>query len=107
VDLAIPESNENRRGEIAVRWSEFSNKECVDLTSGEKLRKFSHADLKFNPQTGKIEALLIPVHTSWFKKNSYEVELSWQTIRKVGPEMVIVDSGRRYESVNRKYLPLD
>ncbi|SEN44444.1 YlmC/YmxH family sporulation protein [Lihuaxuella thermophila] len=76
-----------------MRWSEFVNKECIDLVNGEKLGNFSHADLSFHPQTGKIESVIIPVHTSWFKRHTHELTLSWKTIKKVGPEMVIVDTG--------------
>ncbi|TCS92559.1 YlmC/YmxH family sporulation protein [Hazenella coriacea] len=75
-----------------MRWSEFSTKECVDMVNGEKIGSFSQADLTFHPQTGKIETVLVPTQTSWFKKNKHEVELSWKVIKKIGPEMVLVDT---------------
>jgi YlmC/YmxH family sporulation protein len=75
-----------------MRWSEFAEKECIDLVSGERLGNLLHADLRFQPQTGKIEAILIPVGGTWFKKQARQVELSWRVIKKVGPEMVIVDT---------------
>jgi YlmC/YmxH family sporulation protein len=75
-----------------MRWSELSDKECIDLVNGEKLGSLSHADLKFQPETGKIESILIPTGTSWFKKQFQELEISWEMIKTVGPEMVIVDT---------------
>lgn len=82
-----------------MRWSEFSSKECIDLVNGEKLGSFSQADLSFHPQTGKIESIFIPTQTSWFKKHKYEVEISWKTIKKVGPEMVLVDPASNRNSI--------
>lgn len=84
-----------------MRWSEFSEKECVDLVHGEKLGNFSRADLNFHPETGKIESILIPVSNSWFKKKTHELELSWRMVKKVGPEMVIVDTGLRQDPLKR------
>lgn len=75
-----------------MRWSEFAAKECVDLLRGEKLGSLSHADLTFNQQTGKIESILVPIETSWFRKKNKEVCIHWRTIRKVGPEMIIIES---------------
>ncbi|SFJ23656.1 YlmC/YmxH family sporulation protein [Thermoflavimicrobium dichotomicum] len=75
-----------------MRWSEFVEKECVDLRSGEKLGSFSHADMVIDSATGRIESILIPVGTSFFKKNNPEMELDWSMIKKIGPEMVIIDS---------------
>lgn len=81
-----------------MRWSEFSSKECVDLVNGERLGSFNHADLSFHPQTGKIESIFVPTQTSWFNKNKHEVELSWRTIKKIGPEMVLVDPSSRHST---------
>ncbi len=80
-----------------MRWSEFVNKECVDLVNGEKLGKFSHADLSFHPQTGKVESIHIPVRTSLFNRHTHELTLSWKMIKKIGPEMVIVDTALHKE----------
>ncbi|MGA8943509.1 MAG: YlmC/YmxH family sporulation protein [Thermoactinomyces sp.] len=81
-----------------MRWSEFAAKECIDLVNGERLGDFLHADMVFDPQTGKIQAILLPTHFSWLKKNRRLLELKWSMIRKVGPEMVIVDSADRKNS---------
>lgn len=74
-----------------MRWSEFSAKECIDLVHGEKVGSLSHADLAFDPLTGKIDSLYIPTNATWFRKNG-EKKVTWKMIRKVGPEMIIIDS---------------
>ncbi|MBA4602098.1 YlmC/YmxH family sporulation protein [Thermoactinomyces mirandus] len=81
-----------------MRWSEFAAKECIDLVNGKRLGDFMHADLAFDPQTGKIQFILLPTHSSWLKRNQHSLELKWSMIRKVGPEMVIVDSADRKAS---------
>lgn len=74
-----------------MRWSEFSAKECIDLVNGEKVGSLSHADLTFDPRTGQISSIFIPIRSSWLRHHG-EVKIEWKMIRKVGPEMVIVDS---------------
>lgn len=81
-----------------MRWSEFAAKECIDLVNGERLGDFMHADMVLDPQTGKIRCILLPTHSSWLKRNQRSLELKWSMIRKVGPEMVIVDSADRKAS---------
>lgn len=78
-----------------MRWSEWMEKECIDLVHGSKLGNFMHADLTFQMDTGKIERILIPLSHSWFKKPTQYLELSWKMVKKVGPEMVIVDTRER------------
>jgi len=79
-----------------MRWSYFTKKECVDLLNGQKLGDFTDADLTFDPLTGKIQAILVPLKgSSFFRKNRKYVELSWQMIKTIGPEMVIVDSNSK------------
>ena len=75
-----------------MRWSELAAKECVDLVLGEKLGSLSKADLSFNPRTGQVESIFVPVGSSWFGRNTKVVKINWCMIRKVGPEMVIIES---------------
>jgi len=74
-----------------MRWSEFSDKECIDLVNGEKVGSLSHADLTFDPRTGEIFSIRIPNRSSWLR-NKGEIKIEWKMIRKIGPEMIIVDS---------------
>ncbi|WP_044642706.1 YlmC/YmxH family sporulation protein [Risungbinella massiliensis] len=75
-----------------MRWSKFIEKECIDIENGQKLGALHHADLEFDPATGQILSLYIPSENSLFRKKGPEVEVSWRSVRKVGPEMVILDA---------------
>lgn len=78
-----------------MRWSELANKECIDLVNGERLGTFSHADLVIDPCTGQIDTILLPIGGNLFKRKAHEVQVSWTMVRKIGPEMIIIDSMRR------------
>ncbi|WP_240511797.1 YlmC/YmxH family sporulation protein [Paludifilum halophilum] len=90
----------NHMGGWNMRWSEFADKELIDVDGGEKIGTAGQADLVIDDRTGKIRSMLLPVGSSWFGKKQGEIEISWHQIRKVGPEMVIVESsgkGRLYQ----------
>ncbi|MCH5586274.1 YlmC/YmxH family sporulation protein [Shimazuella sp. AN120528] len=73
-----------------MRWSQFVEKECVNMDTGEKLGTFHRSDLVIDQQTGEIQKILLPLGNSIFRRNTPELSLSWSTIQKIGPELVIV-----------------
>ncbi|MDN4594443.1 YlmC/YmxH family sporulation protein [Polycladomyces subterraneus] len=75
-----------------MRWSELTGKELIDLQNGQRLGELGRADLLIDPQTGEIGSLLFPVSHSWFQRRQDMLTISWNRIRKIGPDMVIVDS---------------
>jgi YlmC/YmxH family sporulation protein len=75
-----------------MRWSELEEKELIDLQNGQRLGELGRADLLIDPQTGEIASLLFPVGHSWFHRRQDMLTISWSRIRKIGPDMVIVDS---------------
>ncbi|SMO54174.1 YlmC/YmxH family sporulation protein [Melghirimyces algeriensis] len=79
-----------------MRWSEFAEKELIDVSGGERIGSVGQADLLIDPQTGEIYSLLLTVGSSWFGKKQGTREVIWNHIKKIGPEMVIVDSGNKY-----------
>ncbi|MFD1426246.1 YlmC/YmxH family sporulation protein [Kroppenstedtia sanguinis] len=82
-----------------MRFSEFAEKELIDVAGGERIGSVGQADLVIDPQTGDIRSLLLPVGNSWFGKKQGAREIAWSQIRKIGPEMVIVEGvGRSYYS---------
>ncbi|MDR6224227.1 YlmC/YmxH family sporulation protein [Desmospora profundinema] len=75
-----------------MRWSEFAEKELIDMTGGERMGVVGHADLVIDPETGQIHSLLLPIPSaSWFGKKQGHREIHWHHIKKIGPEMVIVE----------------
>ncbi|SDW33055.1 sporulation protein, YlmC/YmxH family [Marininema mesophilum] len=75
-----------------MRWSELAAKEMIDIQGGERIGNMGHADLVLDSETGKIEALLLPAGSSWFGRQQEGRMIRWKHIRKIGPEMVIVEA---------------
>lgn len=75
-----------------MRLSELSGKEIVDVKRAERLGVLGQTDLEIDEKTGQIKALIIP-SLKWFglKKQGNEVRVSWQHIRKIGTDMIILD----------------
>ena len=78
-----------------MRLSELAGKEMIDVLNGERLGMVAQADLVIEKRSGTIEALILPVRSSWFKKADMEIEIPWHHIRKISSEMVIVEAKRR------------
>jgi len=79
-----------------MRFSEFCNKEMIDLDNGERMGVLGQADLVIHPETGDIDSIILTNHSflAWGKKRD-QVIIPWNTIRKVGPEMIIVELKER------------
>lgn len=75
-----------------MRLSELSGKEIVDVKRAERLGVLGQTDLEINEKNGQIQALLIP-SLKWFgfKRQGDEIRVSWQHIRKIGNDMIIID----------------
>jgi YlmC/YmxH family sporulation protein len=75
-----------------LRLSELSGKEIVDVKRAERLGVLGQTDLEINEETGQITALIIP-SVKWFglRKQGHEVRVPWSHIKKIGPEMIILD----------------
>lgn len=84
-----------------MRLSELSGKEIIDLDNGERMGMVGQADLLIHEGTGAIESMLLPTgRFLGLGKNKSEIVIPWQSIRKIGPEMMIIElrrSGRMYE----------
>ncbi|MFV9509802.1 YlmC/YmxH family sporulation protein [Tepidibacillus sp. LV47] len=74
-----------------MRFSELSGKEIIDLNHGERIGTIGPSDLVIDPNTGKIEGLLIP-KGKWLGKGKEELYIPWTSIRKIGPTIIIVEN---------------
>jgi len=76
-----------------MRFSEFNGKEIVDLNNGERIGTIGNTDLVIDPDTGEIEAIILPRGSSIFSfgKQKEEIYISWNAIKKIGSEMIIVE----------------
>lgn len=77
-----------------MRLSELGSKEIVNLNNGGRLGLLEDSDIIFEEATGKIVSLL-----SYEKKFSLKLfgidsdgmEIPWDSIRKIGYDMIIVE----------------
>lgn len=75
-----------------MRLSELSGKEIVDVKRAERLGVLGQTDLEIDPDTGQINALIIP-SLKWFglRKQGNEVKVPWSHVKKIGADMIIID----------------
>ncbi|WP_202077189.1 YlmC/YmxH family sporulation protein [Caldalkalibacillus salinus] len=79
-----------------MRLSQLSGKEIIDLENGERMGLVGQADLVISEHTGMIESMILP--TSSFLgmgKKREEIVIPWDAIRKIGPEMMIIELRQR------------
>jgi YlmC/YmxH family sporulation protein len=77
-----------------MRLSELGEKEVVNLNNGGRLGVLADSDLVIDEGSGKIISLLVPDHRLSFKLFGVEknaMEISWDAIRKIGYDMIIVE----------------
>jgi YlmC/YmxH family sporulation protein len=75
-----------------MRYSELGSKEIIDVDHGERMGMLGSADFLIDEQSGTIESIILP--SGGFLglgKKQEEVVIPWRSIRKVGPEMIIVE----------------
>ncbi len=71
----------------------MSGKEIVNVVHGSRLGILGQTDLEINERTGQIEAFIIPNY-KWFGlvKEGEETKIRWRSIKKIGEDMIIVES---------------
>lgn len=74
-----------------MRLSEFSSKKIVNLFDGEIMGMAGDSDLLIEPATGAITGIIAPAGRSRGGINRGEVTIPWESVRKIGPEVIVVD----------------
>ena len=78
-----------------MRLSEIGNKEIIDLSTGSRHGQLWDSELLFDPETGEIEAILISDFKASKQMRLEEYrQLPWQSILKIGEDMIIFQSSR-------------
>ncbi|MGB9779994.1 YlmC/YmxH family sporulation protein [Caldanaerobacter sp.] len=74
-----------------IKASELRDKEIIDINTGEKLGNI--IDIDVNLEEGKIEGIILPKETGFFRLFSKEPEiyLPWSAIKKIGADVILVD----------------
>ena len=90
-----------------MRLSELGGKEIVNLYDGERLGIIGNSDLVFDENTGEILYLIMPKRKGQFflLGNRGFTQVAWNAIRKIGPDVVIIDMENKnlakYDSYNK------
>ncbi|MCF6464684.1 YlmC/YmxH family sporulation protein [Clostridium sp. Cult2] len=78
---------------MTIMLSELGGKEIINLNNGQRLGIIADSDIVVDKNTGKILTLLVPEKKLQFRlfgENS-SIEIPWNTIRKIGNDMIIVE----------------
>lgn len=73
--------------------NDLGGKELVNLNNGERLGIIADCDIIIDMKTGKLLTLLVPEQKFQFNifgQSGYK-EIPWDSIRKIGNDMVIVE----------------
>ncbi|SHE85002.1 sporulation protein, YlmC/YmxH family [Thermoanaerobacter uzonensis DSM 18761] len=74
-----------------IKASELRDKDVIDINTGQKLGNI--VDIEINLEEGRVEGIVIPKETSLFRffNKDIEIYLSWESIKKIGTDVILVD----------------
>jgi YlmC/YmxH family sporulation protein len=85
--------------------SDLAGKEIINLYDGAKLGLVGDADLDISIN-GSVEAIILTSHGGfsgfWGSKADRDREIlviPWQTIKKIGSEVIIIDLNNKFEKI--------
>ncbi|MGP4072198.1 YlmC/YmxH family sporulation protein [Piscibacillus sp. B03] len=74
-----------------MRYRDLTGKELIDAYKGERLGILGHTDLEINPETGRIESIVIQDFSMLgLKKGETNSRIKWKDIEVIGEDMIIV-----------------
>jgi len=74
-----------------IKASELRDKDVININTGQKLGNI--VDIEINLEEGRVEGIVIPKETSLFRffNKDIEIYLSWESIKKIGTDVILVD----------------
>lgn len=77
-----------------MRLSDLGDKEIVNLANGSRYGQLANAELLFDEHQGYIKAILVPEERGRmnFFGNKDFLQLPWNSIRKIGEDIIIIES---------------
>lgn len=82
-----------------IKASDLTEKEVVNINNGKKIGMIT--DLEVDLEKGKINAIIIPDGgrlVGLFSKE-IEYEISWHQIKKIGEDVILIDTKETVEPV--------
>ncbi len=77
-----------------MNLSELNGKEIININDGQRLGVTTESDFLFDPHTGILESIVVPNYGSGFFnffQEEAELLIPWETVVKVGPEVIVID----------------
>jgi YlmC/YmxH family sporulation protein len=90
-----------------MRLSDLTGKEVINLGDGGRLGYIEECDLVFEGQSGRINALIVP-RRGWFSSlmsDHRSTSIPWNSIKRIGDEVIIVDLNNAYERMYSVWRP--
>jgi YlmC/YmxH family sporulation protein len=86
-----------------MRLSELGGKEIIGLDNGERMGVVGDADLEIDPATGRITSIILPGGSLFgFGKRREDIVIPWNSIVKIGPDMMIIQLNKESVHVPQK-----
>lgn len=80
-----------------MRYSELAEKEMVNVFDGRRLGVLGNYDLLVDEQSGRIISLVQEKRSFFGARGNEELIIPWSTIKRIGDDVVIVDTARQRE----------
>ncbi|MCL2817023.1 MAG: YlmC/YmxH family sporulation protein [Clostridiales bacterium] len=74
-----------------MRLSEFIGKRIVNIFDGGMLGLVGDSDLLVDPDSGGIDAIILPVRGGGLRQERRAVSIPWEAVKKIGYEVIVVD----------------
>jgi YlmC/YmxH family sporulation protein len=74
-----------------LELSRLSRKEIINLHDGARLGYIGDSDLVIDGASGSIQSIIIFPKGLQFGKSSRELIIPWESVKKIGEEVLIVD----------------
>ncbi|MDA8233972.1 MAG: YlmC/YmxH family sporulation protein [Clostridia bacterium] len=87
-----------------MRISELVGKEIVNIVDGARLGVVGDSDVVIDLETGYIESIILPNRgnvLSFWAANRQHLVIPWQSIKKIGTEVIIVELDQSNPNPNR------
>ncbi len=74
-----------------TRLSDLRYKEVIDLRSGQRLGVVR--DLIFDPESGRVQALIVPGRLRWLGLLGRETEtvIPWEKLHRLGEDIIFIN----------------
>ena len=77
-----------------MRLSEFAGKRIINISDGGILGTAGESDLLVDAESGNIVEIILPQGrslVSFGNNNHRQISIPWQTVKKVGSEVIVVE----------------